>query len=549
MRPMILLLLLLPTIALAQAGRFLLAVGDVVVVRGAAEIRAGAGTPVESGDTIRVGVDSNAQIRLTDESIVGLRAGTVLRLDDYFYSGSVDGREKTLISLLKGGFRTVTGVIGRLQDRNKYAVRTPTSTIGIRGTHYVVAHCDNDCGAAQRVSLAFAALAQADTRPGIGQAVANGTYGGVTNGRIEVANQTGERVFGANEFFYVASNAAAPQSLIAPPAFLYDRLPGQDRNKERKGQEQAPEGGGIDSESRPNDTPTPPAPNAFVVTEERTATGASRLLGATLDTALIAGWITPGSSNDLVAGGVLISQTALTIGPGGVLQAFSVPAGCIGPNPDCNQPPSGTLLTPAESGNATFPGSTQTVFWGRWASGTIFDSGQTIPLNATTHAHLMHGPLTPADVIAGKSGTLMLQSSFPGGLGTTPSNNFGALASAASLPDIIVDFTARTASVAPGWFVNFPNVGTGTQNWSFSGGSGNIVVAPGAGAYFLVDQMSGTCTSGGPATACNGGASFTAKGRTSGIFIGPVGDHAGVAIGGAAGTAQFNAVRVYCPTC
>src|SRR6058998_2971437 len=70
MRSLTVLLILLsaPGLALAQAGRFLLAVGDVAVARGQAEIRAATGTPVQSGDTIRVGPASNAQIRMTDES-------------------------------------------------------------------------------------------------------------------------------------------------------------------------------------------------------------------------------------------------------------------------------------------------------------------------------------------------------------------------------------------------------------------------------------------------------------------------------------------------
>ncbi|TMI00372.1 MAG: FecR domain-containing protein, partial [Betaproteobacteria bacterium] len=109
MRSLTVLLILLsaPGLALAQAGRFLLAVGDVAVARGQAEIRAATGTPVQSGDTIRVGPASNAQIRMTDESIVGLRPGTVLRIDAYEYSGQAEPR--SLFSLLKGGFRTVTG--------------------------------------------------------------------------------------------------------------------------------------------------------------------------------------------------------------------------------------------------------------------------------------------------------------------------------------------------------------------------------------------------------------------------------------------------------
>src|SRR2546430_10028764 len=187
MRSLIIVLGLLcaPGLASAQAGRFLLAVGDVAVARGQAEIRAATGTPVQSGDTIRVGPASNAQIRMTDESIVGLRPGTVLRIDAYEYSGQAEPR--SLFSLLKGGFRTVTGAIGRLHSRERYAVRTPTATIGIRGTHYTVVHCDNDCGGADRGPIA------------------NGTYRGVPRPRIEAGDHAREHPVGAQTVHYVAS--------------------------------------------------------------------------------------------------------------------------------------------------------------------------------------------------------------------------------------------------------------------------------------------------------------------------------------------------------
>src|SRR5437867_12315588 len=111
MRSLTVLLILLsaPGLALAQAGRFLLAVGDVAVARGQAEIRAATGTPVQSGDTIRVGPASNAQIRMTDESIVGLRLDTAFRIDAYDYSGQAESRSK--LSLQDGGVRPVTRVI------------------------------------------------------------------------------------------------------------------------------------------------------------------------------------------------------------------------------------------------------------------------------------------------------------------------------------------------------------------------------------------------------------------------------------------------------
>src|ERR1700704_3754088 len=103
MRSLIIIVVLLsaPGLALAQAGRFLLAVGDVVVARGQAEIRAAAGTLGQAGHTLRVEAASNAQIRMTDESIVGLRPGTVFGIDAYEYSGQAEPR--SIFSLLKGG--------------------------------------------------------------------------------------------------------------------------------------------------------------------------------------------------------------------------------------------------------------------------------------------------------------------------------------------------------------------------------------------------------------------------------------------------------------
>lgn len=57
------------------------------------------------------------------------------RVDDYQYSGKADGEEKGFFSLLKGGLRTITGLVGRV-NRDRYKVTTGVATIGIRGTGY-----------------------------------------------------------------------------------------------------------------------------------------------------------------------------------------------------------------------------------------------------------------------------------------------------------------------------------------------------------------------------------------------------------------------------
>ena len=56
-----------------------------------------------------------------------------------------------------------------------------------------------------------------------------GTYGAVTDGRIGVTNASGSHDFGADQYFHVTTANTAPQQLIAPPAFLSDRLEGRSR--------------------------------------------------------------------------------------------------------------------------------------------------------------------------------------------------------------------------------------------------------------------------------------------------------------------------------
>src|SRR5688500_15691255 len=98
MRLALLALLLIPQIAAAQAGRFLVASGDAVLVRGSQEIAATPGTAVQAGDTIRVGPRSNVQIRMSDGSIFALRADTILRIDEYVHTGGE--RDRSIFSLV-----------------------------------------------------------------------------------------------------------------------------------------------------------------------------------------------------------------------------------------------------------------------------------------------------------------------------------------------------------------------------------------------------------------------------------------------------------------
>lgn len=55
-----------------------------------------------------------------------------------------NGASRAIFSLLKGGFRTVSGLIGKI-NHDEYQVATPVATIGIRGTDYLVVICDSVC--------------------------------------------------------------------------------------------------------------------------------------------------------------------------------------------------------------------------------------------------------------------------------------------------------------------------------------------------------------------------------------------------------------------
>lgn len=182
------------------AGRILAAVGDVTITRGAQRLPGAAGTPLQSGDTVAVGAGSTAQLRFTDESVFSLRPETTFRIAEYGFQGREAGLQRAFFDLVRGGLRTVTGAIGR--DRSGYRMNTPLATVGIRGTGYSLLLCNDDC------------------RNADGSIAPNGAYGAVTEGRIAVSNNAGEREFGMDQFFYVATAGSLPQLLLAPPTFL-----------------------------------------------------------------------------------------------------------------------------------------------------------------------------------------------------------------------------------------------------------------------------------------------------------------------------------------
>jgi hypothetical protein len=526
-------------------GRVLLAAGDSFAVRDGKEIRLAFNSPIEFKDLLRTGAASSLQIRFVDDSLLSLRDNTEFAIEEYQFTGKAE-EQRSFFRLVKGGFRAVTGLIGRTNNAS-YRVRAETATIGIRGTDYAVRNCQGDCGAG----------------------VKNGLYGsvlGLSSGtnQITVTNNAGESTFGINQHFYVPDANTRPQPLLQPPSFVAVKPQGKAQATQQggsgSGRESSSGSSGASGDSRPQSvvdstvplTRTTGITTVYTVTNTVTTTGTTTLFPAFSlgGLGVVPGQGVPCTStncNTDDGGGAFLTASMLTLDAKGIPTAINVPSGCTGPNNDCKNGFQATLGTPVQSGSAFPNGSSQGIFWGRWQSGTINDGGTITTLSTAVNAHFMYGSLTPAEVLSAKTGVLNLSSTFPGGFGTTPTNNLGQTPISGQLPTISVNFGSRVATASAS-FVNFPS-----QSWQFPSGSGPITIVAGAGGFFQI-QGSGSQPASGwicNGTGCGITGVATISGKAAGIFFGPVGDHAGVTLSGQSATngqvtANFGAVRVYC---
>lgn len=477
----------------ADAGRVLLAGGNAVAIRGNQTVTLARDSIIHEKDLLRTGPGGTLQVRFSDESLLSLRENSELSVDSYRFAGREDGNELAVFRLVKGGLRTITGLIGRSNHRN-YQMKSVTSTIGIRGTDYAATLCQGDC------------------RNSDGSLARDGLYGrvigqaGGTN-RIAVSNDNYERVFGINQNFYVADARSEPQPLLEPPAFVSSRPAsrGQTAAKGKEGStgNEGTSAGGSSQDSRGTTTTTAPAePPAFVATEQRSASGTPALVPST--PLGIAG------SDGKGGGGAFIFANQLT------LSGTTV----IGINVTGNDFDGSTSTF---SGTTTLAAVTDigsssevNVYWGRWTSGNMNDNGTAYSLATAPngHFHYIYGTLTPPDVIASKTGT----ATFVRVGGTTPTDSVAAVntASMFSFGSIGVDFTARTASLSS-LNMQFP---TGV-NYNFSNVPMQIKIQ-GSGATLEANFTN--------STGCTGGVCITSTPATlkiNGAFVGPTGNHIG----------------------
>jgi hypothetical protein len=94
-------------------------------------------SPLYAHDVLTTDTSGSGEVAFTDSSVLTLRESTEIRVDEYEFKKDPQGggTGKEVMSLVKGGFRTITGAIPKANP-DSYQVNTPVATIGVRGTDY-----------------------------------------------------------------------------------------------------------------------------------------------------------------------------------------------------------------------------------------------------------------------------------------------------------------------------------------------------------------------------------------------------------------------------
>lgn len=123
--------------ALAEpAGQIKRLQGEVTIVRNQQVIVATPGLEVEAKDRLRTGKDGSVGLTTTDNSLISLGPNSQLVIERYaFNQQTQDGN--IAVRFLKGSFAVISGLLAKAQPA-KTQFNTPTATIGIRGTEFVV---------------------------------------------------------------------------------------------------------------------------------------------------------------------------------------------------------------------------------------------------------------------------------------------------------------------------------------------------------------------------------------------------------------------------
>jgi hypothetical protein len=110
--------------------------GEAAVVSDGKSVPAVVGTPVLLGSTLRTGPAGALGVTLKDNTVMSFGPNSELRVDEFLFAPARNELKLTT-SITRGTMNFISGVIAKLKPE-AVQVQTPTGTIGVRGTHFLV---------------------------------------------------------------------------------------------------------------------------------------------------------------------------------------------------------------------------------------------------------------------------------------------------------------------------------------------------------------------------------------------------------------------------
>jgi len=421
--------------------------GSVIFARGAVTaerqppVPLAKGDIVQDNDTVTTGDASRAQLQLTDGAKIAIRPNSRLRIDEYIFAGRETGDpdnpvvstsgDRSVATLIKGGFRTITGAIGK-ENEEDYEVRTPVGVLGIRGTDYSAVFCNADCNFVPGVN---------PNAP-----IEDGLYLGVTDGAIFFRNENADIELQAGEYAFIPLADRVPVRMDAPPPVLIDdndlRFDADGALAGQKPQPGADDGSsllGFDSKlgtRRAPDSSKPSPGSLDDVPEDGSPIPAQSVIGTDADGSPID--ITPGNTPPPTGNRTISYSTgplgrADTVFSGALdndplqyrLNAGNDLTGFGGPYPS----PTGAVVADIDINDSTIVesgfDSTTVMRWGRWSGGVAsvdLGAGQLDTIDLGTQSlHWISGPEGGAPPVMPITGATSY--SLVGG--TSPTDNLG----------------------------------------------------------------------------------------------------------------------------
>lgn len=473
-------------VAQADAGKFQFVYGDVAVTHAdGSRTVPKKGDRLDEGDVVATGAMAQTQLVMNDGGLIAMRPDSRMRIEVFRFTGKTDGSEQSVFGLLKGGFRAITGLIGRV-NKDNYKIHTATATIGIRGTDHE-------------------ALYIAPPAPGETPIGPPGTYDKVNVGKTYLQTPSGRLELAANQVGFVPATVnAAPVRLPSIPDFLKS-TPGT-RQSSGSGDSGTTRALGAasgettaDGKSTSEPATTASAGGSPSAAGETAATTGSVSVTSAPSTALIApsptGVFNPANAviapvGTALAGGGMgstgPSNGAGTIGDASsklsaMLDASGAALIVTADKFSYNRDGAPALMT----GGATV--GAEKVYWGVYDGGIMIDNGITAAntkffwmdsTSATTSANLVTA-LSAASMTFSSVGGFTKPITEGGSVGGTVTASSITLANVSTVPSV----TAYSLAVTDALGRNWSGTLTGTQSLSAfqTGSTNNLSVSCGGG--------------------------------------------------------------------